>query len=151
MSAPEPTPEAGGPPPRYVLKSREFIAVNAPRGTDEKSADHDVHEILKHVRAREAAAGLDEVAPMARPRLRRKRDYLLLLLGGNGLMLTLFLMELFLGFQIQCLAAGMPGEFGRLVYYAWHDGRPMFLLPGALMAGYSVMLSWLMFGVMGKY
>ena len=31
-------------------------------------------------------------------------------------MLVLFLMQMFLGFQVQCLAAKMPGEFNRLVY-----------------------------------
>ncbi len=32
-----------------------------------------------------------------------------------------------------------------------HDGLPMFFLPAMCMTGYSGALTWLMFGVMGRY
>lgn len=144
-------PERQPAPVRYILKPREFTPVNAAPGTEARSADHDVFAILQQVRAREAAAGLDKIAPVAPLKSRRKRDYWLLLIGGNGLMLTLFLVQLFIGFQVQCLAAHMPGELNNLFRYALHDGRPMFLLPGLCMTGYSTALTWLMFGVMGRY
>lgn len=157
MSAPldrpdsSPEPESFPPPVRYALKPRQFTAVNAPRGTEVKSAELDVFELRKLVRTREAAAGIGEVTPIPAQPSRRRRDYLLLLIGGNAVMLTLFCMEIFMGFQVQCLAARMPGELNRLLYYALHEGRPMFFLPAACMTGYTVGLSWLMFGVMGKY
>ena len=135
---------------KYALKAAEFVAVNAPRGTDAPSDAHDVMAILAGVRAREAQAGLGEVTPAAPRRSRRKRDFLLLL-AGNGVMFAIFLVELFLGFQVMCLAAQMPGEFTRLLRYAFTEGRPMFFLPGLCMAGYTAALSWLMFGVMGDY
>lgn len=149
--APGPEPEAFPAPVRYSLKPREFIAVNAPRGTEEKSAEHDVFELRKQVRAHEAAAGIGEVAPVPPQKNRRKLDFVLLLVGGNGLMLALFCVEIFVGFQVQCLAARMPGEINRLFHYALHEGRPMFFLPAACMTGYTIGLSWLMFGVMRKY
>lgn len=157
MAAPEPAPEPPGLPgpaaplPRFTLKAREFTVVNAMIGPEEKSAHHDVYEILKQVRASEAAAGIGELAPAPPPKNRRRRDYLLLLIGGNGLMLALFMVEIFIGFQVQCLAARMPGELNHLLRYAVTDGRPMFLLPAFCMTGYTTGLSYLMYGVMGKY
>ena len=148
---PDSGPEHVPPTVRYALKPWEFTAVNAPRGTEEKSAEHDVNEILKQVRASEAAAGIGELAPVPPPKNRRRRDYLLLLIGGNGLMLLLFVVEIFIGFQVQCLAARMPGELNHLLHFAVHEGRPMFFLPAFCMTGYTAALSWLMFGVMGKY
>ena len=148
----EPDPGSGAAPaPKFTLKPKDFTALNAPRGTDAPSADHDVYEILKQVRAREAAAGIGEVELVPPPRSRRRRDFLLLLIGGNAFMLGLFLVELFLGFQVMCLAARMPGEFSNLVRYAVHEGRPMFVLPAMCMTCYTTALSWLMFGVMHDY
>ena len=103
------------------------------------------------MRAREAAAGIGEVVPAPPRKSRRRRDYLLLLVAGNGLMLVLFSVEIFIGFQVQCLAARMPEEFSNLVHYALHEGRPMFFLPAMCMTAFTVALSWLMFGVMGDY
>lgn len=145
-------PDAEDPPPKtYALKPRQFERVNAPRGTDAPSDDHDVFKIRQQVRAREAADGLDEVKLVAPPRSRRRRDYLLLLAAGNLFMLTTFCIEIYVGFSVQSLAAGMPEQFPRLVYYAWHEGRPMFFLPAVCMSAYSGALTWLIFGVMAKY
>lgn len=145
------TPGGDLPPPRYALKPREFTPVNAPRGTEAPSADHDIHDLLRQVRAREAAAGIGEVAPAPRRRSRRRRDYVLLLVGGNGFMLAIFLAELFLGFQVMCLAAQMPEQFTGLLRYAATEGRMMFTLPALCMTCYTAALSWLMYGVMQDY
>ena len=145
-------PDPGAAPsPKFTLKPEAFTAVNAPRGTDAPSADHDVFEILKQVRAREAAAGIGEVVPAPPRKSRRRRDYLRLLVAGNGLMLVLFSVEIFIGFQVQCLATRMPEEFSNLVYDTLHEGRPMFFLPAMCMTAFTVALSWRMFGVMGDY
>jgi hypothetical protein len=74
-------------------------------------------------------------------RRRRRRDYLLLFLAGNSLMLTLFSIEIFLGFQVQCLAARVPNEFYQLLNYALHDGRPMFFPPAVCMTAYSAAIT----------
>ena len=146
-------PEPADPAPKkYALKPKEFERVNAPRGEEAPSDDHDVYKILQQVRAREAADGFDVVAPPVAPvKSRRKRDYWLLLFAGNGLMLAIFMVEIFIGFQVQCLAARMPGELNHLFYYAFHEGRPMFFLPAVCMSAYTGALTWLMFGVMRKY
>jgi hypothetical protein len=152
IAPPLPSPADLAPVPRkYVLKPAEFTAVNAPAGTDAPSDVHEVRAILQAVRAREAELGLGEVTPAPPRHSRRKRDFLLLLAAGNGAMLALFLLEVFLGFQVMCLAAQMPGQFDNLVRYAMHEGRPMFFLPALCMAGYTTALWWLMFGVMSDY
>ena len=143
--SPEPTPQ------KYRLKTAQFERLNAAPGTSPASPEHDVFALLAGVRQQEAAAGLNQVQLMPALRRRRRRDYLLLLLAGNSLMLTLFIVEIFLGFQVQCLAARMPNEFYHLLNYALHDGRPMFFLPAVCMTAYSAAITWLMYGVIDRY
>ncbi len=122
-------PEPDDPPSKkYALKEAAFERVNPPSGMDAPSAEHDVFAILSAVRRRETEAGLDTVRPAQLPVYRRRRDYLILLIAGNSLMLTLFCVEIFIGFQVQCLAVRMPGELNHLIHYALHEGRPMFFL-----------------------
>jgi hypothetical protein len=76
-------PDKPDPPPRtFTLKPKEFERVNAPPGTQEASAAHDVYAIRQELRAREQAAGLDAVEVKA-VRSRRRRDYWLLLATVN--------------------------------------------------------------------
>lgn len=146
------TPRSDPPPaPKFALKPREFTSVNAAPGTEAPSAEHDVFEILKSVRVHEAAAGVGEVGLESSRKSRRRRDFLLLLIGGNSLMLGIFLVELFLGFQVMCLAADMTEQFPNLVRYALGEGRPMFTLPAICMTCYSTALWWLMFGAGQDY
>jgi len=72
----------------YGLKPRAFEHLNAPKTAPEKSVEHDVFSILQQNRAVEQRHGHDEIE--IRPkRSRRKRDYWLLLVGGNLLILGL--------------------------------------------------------------
>lgn len=71
-------------PRQFAFKAKEFERVNAPAGTQEPSADHDVYAIRRQLRERERAAGLDDLSPRPARRSRRKRDYWLLMLSSNA-------------------------------------------------------------------
>lgn len=83
------TPEA--PRRNFGFKPKEFERVNAPRHDADAPAEapplaNDVFAIQRDLRAREIAAGMDELAPPERPKSgRRKRDYWTVLLAVNGL------------------------------------------------------------------
>jgi len=87
-------------PPRktYGFKPKEFERVNAPRPADAADAApppaaNDVFALQRELRAREIAAGLDELKPPARPRWRRrKRDYwtAMILVNALAAAVTLF-------------------------------------------------------------
>lgn len=164
-------------PPRkfYTLKPREFERVNPPasgdaatppdvaelariasrgdvRGRPAASAasPNEVHAMLQLNHAADVAAGLNEPAP-APPRVRRRRrDYLLLLFAGNLFIVVIYAVEIVLGFQVQCLAARMPGEFYNLLRYAW-DNPASYALTFVGIGFFSIALTWLMYGVMDDY
>jgi hypothetical protein len=71
-------------PRQFVFKAKEFERINAPAGSQEPSADHDVYAIRRQLRERERAAGRDDLSPRPARRSRRKRDYWLLMLAGNA-------------------------------------------------------------------
>lgn len=83
--SPEPAPR------KFAFKPKEFERVNAPRPEGEADAAaaptpaaNDVFAIRQELRAREIAAGMDTLKPADRPSsTKRRRDYWLLLLGGN--------------------------------------------------------------------
>lgn len=163
-------------PPRkfYKLKAAEFEVVNAPLGSPSDPGAIDIHDLVRqanaappptapaapqinevhallHLNLRRAnAAGLNKVTmPAARPS-RRKRDYWLLMIAGNTFIITIFSLEIFLGFQVMCLAAQMPQEFGRLVHYALSTPT-LWAMPLFGMFTYSGTLTWLMWGLMEDY
>ena len=75
-------------PPRkvYGLKAKEFERVNREEPGSTPPPANDVFSLQRELREREIAAGMDELKPVDRPRSkRRRRDFWLLLLGGNGL------------------------------------------------------------------
>lgn len=88
-------------PPRknYALKPKDFERLNAPRPDADSPvppaptpAANDVFAIQRQLREREIAAGMDELAPPDRPvRRRRKRDYWLMTLLTNGVLIPLAL------------------------------------------------------------
>lgn len=89
-------PDAPDPPRKnYGFKPNDFERINEPRpeaGAPPKAppAANDVFAIQRDLRARELAAGGDELAPPDRPvRNRRKRDYWLLMLVFNGVLVPL--------------------------------------------------------------
>lgn len=91
-------PDAPDPPrENYGFKPKEFERVNAPRpeagvAPESPPAANDVFAIQRDLRAREIATGRDELLPPDRPvRSRRKRDYWLLTLIFNGVLVPLTL------------------------------------------------------------
>ena len=83
--------EPSSAPRKFALKPKDFERLNAPRpetaeeaARDTAPALNDMTALRHEVRAREAAAGLDEIKPPDRPRSnRRRQDFWLLLIGGN--------------------------------------------------------------------
>lgn len=112
-------------PRQFALKAKEFERVNAPPGTQKPSANHDVYALRRQIREREQAAGLDELKPLPPRQSRRKRDYWLLMLLGNGLFGT-------------CAIIG-------------HSNPVVFVsgLGGVII--YSIGLTWVMWFIMGEY
>lgn len=86
---------------------------------------NEVFDILRENRAREQQAGLDELAPLPPRPNRRRRDFLLLLIGGNLLFLTGFLT--------------VPRNVVTV----------LFAFSGAVF--YTASLVWVMYGVMNRY
>jgi len=78
-------------PPRreYKLKPKEFERVNAPRGTEAKSDDHDVFAIRRQVREREQAAGMDHITAAPPKKSKRARDFWVSLIFGWGLLMAI--------------------------------------------------------------
>jgi hypothetical protein len=74
-------------PKKYGMKPREFERLNPP-GPAGKGAEHDVFAILQQNRSVEQRKGLGEVE-IRETRSRRKRDYWLVLIGGNLLIVGL--------------------------------------------------------------
>lgn len=86
-------PDENDPPRKvYGFKPKEFERVNAPAGEAgiPTPPANDVFAIREELRAREIAAGLDQLAPPAQPRPnRRRRDFLVLMLAINGVLVPL--------------------------------------------------------------
>lgn len=92
------SPESDPPRKTYGFKPKNFERVNAPPAESDSSPAapvplaNDIFSLQRDLREREKAAGLDEIAPPARPvRSRRKRDYWLLTLAFNGVLVPLAL------------------------------------------------------------
>lgn len=142
MDAPDP------PPKKYDLKERQFKRENipgaavptakelamisgqrAPTGpkltVGPKPGDpNDVHVVLQQNRAVEQKLGLNELQ-IKEIKSRRKRDFLLMLLGGNLLIVTLIIIT---GFNVISVIFGFAG-----------------------IVIFSLALTWIMWQVMGKY
>ena len=94
-------------PPRkdYALKTRKFERVNAPAGSQKKSTEHDVYAILQQNRAEEKKFALNEVQ-IKENKSKRKRDFWLMLVGGNLLIVTLVIVT---GFNVVSVIFGLAG------------------------------------------
>ncbi len=110
-------------PAKYQLGTAKFESVNHPTAGPPAI---DVQQMLMENVARANAAGLNELAPSPPRRSRRRRDYWLLMIGGNSL----------LG-----LIAALSGPSSPFVF--------VFALAG--MALLSAGLSWVMWFVMDDY
>ena len=82
MSDPAPLPSDDPPPVKHTLTTAKFEAVNAPTAIP-TPAPTDVYQVLQDNLARENAVGLNVVKPVPPRRSRRKRDFWLVLIGGN--------------------------------------------------------------------
>ena len=122
--------EADPPRKTYGFKPKEFERVNAPRPEGETAptppAANDVFAIREEIRRREITAGMDVLKPTGpRPPGRRRRDYWMLLIGGNALLLGVAAV---VGLNV------MTGAFA---------------LGGAIL--FTLGLTWVMWFVMGRY
>jgi len=117
-------PDDAPPPRQFKFKPKEFERVNPARGEAAPSADHDVYAIRQELRAKEQAAGLDELAPKV-VQSRRKKDFLFLL-------------------------ASLVAFFGVIAFLG--RGNPFVLVCALAGLGFSICgLSWVMWQVMGRY
>ena len=82
MSDTAPLPSDDPPPVKHTLTTAKFEAVNAPIAAP-TPAPNDVYQVLQDNLARENAAGLNVVRPVPKRPSRRKRDFWLVLIGGN--------------------------------------------------------------------
>jgi hypothetical protein len=120
-----------GPGPRVDLRdviaaaNRPPAAPAAGPASVPATAPNEVFDILRQNRARERDAGLDELAPLPPRPNRRRRDFLILLIGGNLLFLTGFLT--------------VPRNVVTV----------LFAFSGAVF--YTASLVWVMYGVMSRY
>lgn len=149
------TPDSGpGEADHGRIDVREiFRQANRPGKALQKNAsgreENEVHAMLRENLARADAAGLNEVAPV-KVFHRRKRDFIVLLILGNGFIAVVYAIELVIGFQVQCLAARMPFEFWNLMRSAFTNPA-VFALPVAGMVFFSAAVAWLMYGMMDDY
>lgn len=81
-----------------------------------KSEPNDVHSILRTNQSREAAQGLYDVKAGQRRPSRRLRDYLLLMIGGNGAIALLVVM---VGPNILTVMFGLSGMTLLSVSASW--------------------------------
>lgn len=141
--------------PHQRIDVRELIRQGTARGPAQSvnapaNRENEIHAILRENLARANAAGLNEVAPPTHVFRRRKRDFMVLLVSGNLFIAVIYAAELFVGFQVHCLAAQMPGEFGNLMRYALHNPAAWAMAPVG-MVFFSGCLTWLMYGIMENY
>lgn len=146
------SPDAAPPAPLDVRELARIAAGHAPLLSANAPANrpNDVHALLAGNHACAEAAGLNAVAPQARHRSKRRRDYWIFLLGGNAVLVCIYSAPIFLGFQVQCLAAKMPFEFFNLLL--WAIAQPaLYAIPSLGIIFYSAALTWVMFHVMEDY
>lgn len=120
-------PDEAGPPRKvYGLKPKEFERVNTAEPGPAAPRANDVFAIQREQREREIASGMDELKPNDRPQSkRRRRDYWLLLLGGN---LALIAAALLAGLNVV---------------------TAVYVFSGVVL--YSIALTWIMWFVMDDY
>lgn len=156
-ATPEPSksPPVDGVAPAGKIDVRELAHAatsNAPLlGTNAPANRvNEIHAMLQANLARENAAGLNTLAPLAKKRSRRRRDYWILLATVNTAIVAIYAAQIVLGFQVQCLAARMPFEFVNLLWFAVTTPQ-LYVIPALGMAFFTAGLTWVMFSVMDDY
>lgn len=114
------------------------------------SAAHDVASLLALNLHVDKLHGLNRLKPVPRPASRRRRDYLVLMSLIGALIFLVLLAEIFIGVQLQVLAAKMPDQLWPMFrFVAFHS--PLFAWGLAAFSFYAIALGWLMFWVMDEY
>ncbi len=127
---------------RLAAGHRPLLSANAPA-----NRPNDVHALLAGNHARAEAAGLNALAPQPRRRSKRRRDYWILLLGGNAAIVGLYSAPILGAYQVQCLAKNLPFEFFMLL--RWAIKQPvLYAIPALGVVFYSAALTWVMFHLM---
>lgn len=145
-----PTPDSGRITVRDLFNQAQMGGPLLAKDPPPAGPKNDVHAMLAENLARADALGLNDVAPPKYGHHRRRRDYIVLVITGNLFFAVIYAVEMFIGFQVQCLAARMPNEFGNLVRFALtHPASYAMGLVG--MVFYTGALTWLMYGVMDDY
>jgi hypothetical protein len=130
---------------RQAMGTAPLLGVNAP-----VNRPNEVHDMLRENLAVEGAAGLHDLKPLGPKRSRRRRDFWMLTIGTNAVIAIVYAAQMFVGFQVMCLAANMPAEFGNLVRFAISNPAT-YILAVAAMIFFTVAWAWLLFGVMDDY
>ncbi len=153
----EANPNPAAPPPDHGsgrIEVRDLVrlgSAGAPLlGSNQvRTTANDVHTMLAQNEAIADAHGLNAVNPVRKFR-RRKRDFRVLLVGGNLFIPALYLAPNFIAYQVQVLASRQVPDLWKYTVFVLSN-PPMFVLPIAIMIFYSGLLVWLMFGVMDDY
>ncbi len=153
----EANPNPAAPPPDHGsgrIEVRDLVrlgSAGAPLlGSNQvRTTANDVHTMLAQNEAIADAHGLNAVKPVRKFR-RRKRDFRVLLVGGNLFIPALYLAPNFIAYQVQALASRQVPDLWKYTVFVLSN-PPMFVLPIAIMIFYSGLLVWLMFGVMDDY
>jgi hypothetical protein len=149
-SSKSPTPSPSGPIDVRQLAKLASANTRLLSGNAPANRANDVHAMLAGNHARADAAGLNDIAFQPRRRSKRKRDYWIVLIAGNGLIVGAYATQIVIGFQVQCIAARMPFEFFNLI--RWAVSTPaMYAIPSLGILFFSAGLTWLMFHVMNDY
>lgn len=151
-SAPDSGVAAYGSGPIDVRDLNRLAGTGQPllSSTPVPSERNQVHAMLEQNHAVADAAGLNRVNPPTYKYRRRRRDYIVLMIGGNGFILVVYFAEIALGFQVQCLAAHMPFAFYGLLQH-FLSNPIIFLLPTLCIAFFSAAMTWLLYGVLDDY
>jgi hypothetical protein len=123
------TPPAANDPTRRIDVRELYAQASVPGpllNTARPPQPNEVHAILRENAAREAAAGMHEVSLKETRRSHRLRDYLVLFIGGNGVL-------------------------GSLAYYTLHTGNVYAFVPivGGIGA-YNAVLIWFIWFLMDR-
>jgi hypothetical protein len=114
-----------------------------------RTTANEVHAMLAQNEAVAEAHGLNAVKPV-RKFLRRKRDFWVMLVGGNLLIAVLYFGPNFVAFQVATLASRQVPDAGGYVMMVLRN-PVLFAFPTAIAVFYSGLLVWLMFGLMEDY
>ena len=150
-SVTRPSETSATPPPdvrelaRLASARSPLLSANAPG-----NRANDVHALLAGNHACAEAAGLNAVALPSGRRSRRRRDFRLLLAGGNAFIFAVFAAPTVVAFQVQLLASRQTFELSALLRHI-AAAPALYAIPALGSVAFSAALAWLMFHVIEDY